>query len=86
MARRYLRPDSIYYKEAFNKYVDQILTNFDPLPPRVDKRGHFTTQPSLSKGTKGGPQKKYIHKNVSHFSQHNTWVNSHTLSFQLSSI
>ena len=22
---------------AFNNYVDQILPNFDPLPPRVDK-------------------------------------------------
>ena len=26
----------------FNKYVDQILPNLDPLLPRVDKRGHFT--------------------------------------------
>ena len=28
------------YQGAFNNYVDQILTNLDPLPPRVDKRGH----------------------------------------------
>ena len=27
---------------TFNNYVDQLLPNFDPLPPRVDKRGHFT--------------------------------------------
>ena len=28
---------------SFNNYVDQNLTNFDPLPPRVDKRGHLHT-------------------------------------------
>ena len=27
---------------SFNNYVDQILPNFDPLPPRVDNCGHFT--------------------------------------------
>ena len=27
---------------SYNNYVDQILPNFDPLPPRVDNRGHFT--------------------------------------------
>ena len=27
---------------AFNNYVDQILPNFDHLPPRVDKHEHFT--------------------------------------------
>ena len=39
-------------KGAFNNYVDQILTNFDPLPPRVDKRGHFTTPPPCPRGQK----------------------------------
>ena len=28
---------------AFNNYVDQILLNFDPHPPRVNKNGHFHT-------------------------------------------
>ena len=32
----------ILAKEVFNNYVDQILPNFDPPPPRVDKNGHFT--------------------------------------------
>ena len=27
---------------AFNNYVDQILSNFDHLPPLVDKTRHFT--------------------------------------------
>ena len=31
------------YKGAFNNYMDQILTNFDPLSPRVDKHGHLPT-------------------------------------------
>ena len=26
---------------SFNNYVNQILPNFNPLPPRVDKHGHF---------------------------------------------
>ena len=41
---------------AFNNYVDQILSNFDHLPPRVDNCGHFiyylpfvhVTKPGLS--------------------------------------
>ena len=28
-------------KGSFNNYVDQILTIFDPLPPWMDKFGHF---------------------------------------------
>ena len=53
------------YKGAFNNYVDQILTIFDPLPPpRVDKSGHFT--------------KKNIN-NLTRFNQHNAWINLHTL-------
>ena len=49
-------------KRAFNNYVDQILTNFDqfwpiltnfdPLHPRVDKRGHFTSLPPCPRGLK----------------------------------
>ena len=31
-----------WHKGAFNKYVDQILPDFDPLPPGVDNCGHFT--------------------------------------------
>ena len=27
---------------TFNNYVDKVLPNFDPLPPRVDNCGHFT--------------------------------------------
>ena len=30
---------------SFNNYVDQILPNFDPLPPRVDNCGYFTWYP-----------------------------------------
>ena len=34
---------SIFYSlGSFNNNVDQILPNFDPLPPQVDKHGHFT--------------------------------------------
>ena len=29
-------------KETFNNYVDQIVPNFDPLPPHMDNCGHFT--------------------------------------------
>ena len=39
---------------AFNNYVDQILSNFDPLTPRVNKHGHFTyTIYSLSHDPRG---------------------------------
>ena len=31
------------HRGTFNNYVDQFLPNFYPQPPRVDKRGHFTT-------------------------------------------
>ena len=41
-------------KGAFNNYVDQILTIFDPLPPRVDKRGYQNIK----------------YQNVTHFNQH----------------
>ena len=37
-------PDLLSTLESFNNYVDQILTNFDPLPSRVDKHGHFTSE------------------------------------------
>ena len=37
---------------SFNNYVDQNLTNFDPLPPRVDKRGHFTYPVHVDKRSK----------------------------------
>ena len=31
---------SIEFLGSFFNYVDKILPNFDPLPPRVDKHGH----------------------------------------------
>ena len=34
--------EAIAWWGAFNNYVDLILSNFDPNPPRVDKNGHFT--------------------------------------------
>ena len=34
---------SIEFLGSFFNYVDKILPNFDPLPPRVDKCGHFTS-------------------------------------------
>ena len=29
-------------KGAFNNHVEKILTYFDPLPPQIDKPGHFS--------------------------------------------
>ena len=47
------------HKGSFNNYVDQNLTNFDALPPRVDKRWtktwKFTYPPPLSTWTKVPP-------------------------------
>ena len=46
----------MYYrpKGAFNNYVDQILTNFDPLPPSSGQVWTFYNPPPLSTWTKGG--------------------------------
>ena len=41
-------------KGAFNNYVDQILTNFDPLPPSSGQAWTFYIPPPLSTWTKGG--------------------------------
>ena len=35
-------------KRAFNKYVDQILPNFDPHPLRVHKNGRLTYYPFVT--------------------------------------
>ncbi len=61
-------------KGAFNNYVDQILTNFDPLPPSSGQEWTFCIPPPLSTWTKGGkkPPPPKISKNVSHVNQHNT--------------
>ena len=32
---------SVLYSGSFNNYVDQISPNFDPIPPRVSKKGQF---------------------------------------------
>ena len=40
-----LRMTSIPLKVAFNNYVDTILPNFDPHPPRMDKNTHSTNFP-----------------------------------------
>ena len=66
---------------AFNNYVDQILTNFDPLPPSSGQAWTFYIPPLVhvdKRWTKAPPLKYQI---VSHFNQHNIWV-SHTFSFQ----
>ena len=42
------------YKGAFNNYVDQILTNFDPLLPSSGQAWTFYIPPPLSTWTKGG--------------------------------
>ena len=42
---------SIEFLGSFFNYVDKILPNFDPLPPRVDKHGHailFAVVPLVS--------------------------------------
>ena len=44
----------IYSKGAFNNYVDQIFTNFDPLPPSSGQAWTFYIPPPLSTWTKGG--------------------------------
>ena len=46
---------SIEFLGSFFNYVDKILPNFDPLPPRVDKHGHaihFAIMPQV--GGQGG--------------------------------
>ena len=36
---------------AFNNHVDKILTIFDPLPPQMDKHGHFSDPLPMSMWT-----------------------------------
>ena len=39
-------------KGAFNNYVDQILTNFDPLPPSSGQAWTFYNPPPCPRGQK----------------------------------
>ena len=43
----------VFTKGSFNNYVDQILTNFDPLPPSSGQAWTFYNPPPCPRGQKG---------------------------------
>ena len=49
LSRRRIRQQGGQPKGSFNNYEDQIIPNFNPLPPpRLGKNGHFTHLPPSS--------------------------------------
>ena len=61
-------------KGSFNNYVDQNLTNFDPLPPSSGQAWTFT-YPPCPRGQKVEKKPPLKYQHVPHFNQHITWAN-----------